>query len=125
MKSISEYRRLRKSITHHFLLRSLHLLEAATVFFLSSSLMGFSVYILGNFQSFLESTQLRILSLVQITGIIGLVVSLYYLVFLISWIIRRRRIPVARLIYALFALTLHLALAIGSLLIQDLSRGIG
>jgi glucan phosphoethanolaminetransferase (alkaline phosphatase superfamily) len=87
--------------------------------------MGFSVYILGNFQSFLESTQLRILSLVQITGIIGLVVSLYYLVFLISWIIRRRRIPVARLIYALFALTLHLALAIGSLLIQDLSRGIG
>jgi predicted membrane protein len=124
MKTARGYHRLRKSITHHFLLRSLHLLEGASVFFLSASVLGFLMYLLGNFQSFQESTQLAILGIVQITGIIGLVVSLYYLSFLITWIIRRRRVPVTRLTYALIALVLNFILASGSLLIQDLSRGI-
>ncbi len=125
MKQIREYSRLKKSIAHHFLLRSVHLLESSSIFFLSISILGFLLYILGNFQSFLEETQLRILLIVQITGIIGFVVSLYYLVFLIVWIIRRRRVPMSRVAFSLLALLINVALAGGSLLIQDLSQGFG
>lgn len=125
MKTSPDYKRFRKSITHHFLLRSLHLLEGSSIFFLSASFLSFLMYLLGNFQSFLENTQLLILNIVQISGIIGLVVSVYYLIFLVYWIIRRKRVPLSRLIYSLLAIVFNLALAGGSLLIQDLSRGIG
>ncbi len=119
-----DFSRFKKSITHHFLLRTLHLLESCCIYFLSASLLCFLTYILGNFQNFLEATQLTILQWTQNMGIVGMVVGFYYLVFLISWTIRRKKLPLARMGFSLLSLIINLVLAVGSLLIQDLSRGI-
>lgn len=125
MKTSVDLKRFKKSITHHFLLRTLHILEGGTVFLLSSAVIASMMYILGNFQSFMEETQLFILSMIQTVSIVGFVVSLYYLAFLVYWIFRRKRVPFQRLFSALFAIVINILLSAGSLLIQDLSTGLG
>ncbi|AHC15138.1 hypothetical protein [Salinispira pacifica] len=95
------------------------------MFLLSSAVIASMMYILGNFQSFMEETQLFILSMIQTVSIVGFVVSLYYLAFLVYWIFRRKRVPFQRLFSALFAIVINILLSAGSLLIQDLSTGLG
>ena len=88
------------------------------MFFFLGGLLSFLLYVLGNFQAFLEKTQLLILAITQIVNIVAVVVAIYYLLFLIFWARRRKRTPLRRVLYSVFMLVVNSILASGALLIQ-------
>lgn len=73
-----------------FLLSSLHWLVARTVvFFFIFSLLLFLLYILGNFQEFLDSTQIFLIQLLKVSLLAEVFTGLLYL--LIIFLLRRQR----------------------------------
>lgn len=78
MKAIYYAGNILKRMRHHFLLRAMHFLENVSTFFFLASMLTIALYILGNFQSFLENTQFSLLAIAQGLGIIGIVSGLYY-----------------------------------------------
>jgi hypothetical protein len=85
-----------------FLLHSLYWLAGrGAVFFVILSLLVFALYLLGNFQEFLDSSQLLLLSLLRISLLSEILTSLAYfvMVFLLG---RQRRYP-ARLLFCLLS----------------------
>ena len=114
-----------KNLRYHFLLRILHFLGIASVFFCLAAFVSFLLYILGNFQIFLVSTQLRLLSLVQIMSIIGIAITLYYMFFLFYWRhARKKRTPLRLLLYTLLMFVVNTVLAGVTLLIQEFTKGV-
>jgi hypothetical protein len=73
-----------------FLLSSLYWLVARTVvFFFIFSLLLFLLYLLGNFQEFLDSTQIFLIQLLKISLLAEVFVGLLYL--LMVFLLRRQR----------------------------------
>jgi hypothetical protein len=99
-----------------FLLHSLYWLAGrGAVFFFILSLLVFALYLLGNFQEFLDSSQIFLLSLLRVSLLSEMLTALVYfvMVFLLG---RQRRYP-ARLVLCLLAAALSatLLLAVGFL----------
>jgi hypothetical protein len=73
-----------------FLLSSLYWLVARTVvFFFIFSLLLFLLYLLGNFQDFLDSTQIFLIQLLKVSLLAEVFVGLLYLVMV--FLLRRQR----------------------------------
>jgi len=73
-----------------FLLSSLYWLVARTVvFFFIFSLLLFLLYLLGNFQEFLDSTQIFLVQLLKVSLLAEVFVGLLYL--LMVFMLRRQR----------------------------------
>lgn len=87
----------------------------AVVFFFVSSLLALFFYVIGNFQDFLDSTQLFLLSLLHITLVLELVSGLYLAVMLIARSVRERRFFVVRFVLVLLSMVVcsGLLLALG------------
>ncbi|MGI9255865.1 MAG: hypothetical protein ACR2PY_02905 [Salinispira sp.] len=109
---------------NHFLMRALHFLEKMSLYFLCASLAVFLLYILGNFQIFLEDTQLLLLSMVQIMSIVGIDIIVYYILFLFYWSYTRKKILVRHFLYGFCILLGDIFLAVISLLVQEFTQGI-
>ena len=81
---------MRRSRGQIFLLSSLYWLVArGVVFFFNLSLLLFLLYLLGNFQEFLDSTQIFLIQLLKISLLAEVFVGLLYL--LMVFLLRRQR----------------------------------
>ncbi len=90
----------------------LPLIEKCIHFLFAFSLFLLALYLLGNFQSFLDSTQIFILSVLEWTTIIGGILCLYRLGYqLISWV-WLKRFKISRLIAYVFILAINAGILI-------------
>ena len=95
------------------LYRSMRLLESFTGFFFACSLVVLGMFLLGNYQEFLDQTQTLLLSILRICGLLCALTGIYYTGSLLLWMIRRRRFLLIRVIYALIATSAGIALTLG------------
>jgi hypothetical protein len=94
-----------------FLLHSLYWLAGrAAVFFFVLSILVFALYLLGNFQEFLDSSQLLLLGLLRVSLLAEILAALSYfvIVFLLG---RQRRYP-GRLVLSLLSAVFSAALLV-------------
>lgn len=102
-------KRFRRSVLY----RNMRLLESLSAFFFIFSLIILGLYLLGNFQEFLDETQRFLLSALRICGLLCALTGVYYTVSLVLWMFRRGRFLLLRFLYALTAtctgITLSLA----------------
>lgn len=92
-----------------FLLSYLYwLVGRATVFFFILSLIVFALYLLGNFQEFLDSTQVFLILLLRVSLLAQVFAGLLYI--LLLFLLRRQRRLVMRLILCFFSVVVSLAL---------------
>ncbi len=94
---------VRSHTTPSVLYRTMRLLEGANVFCLLSLLLVAGLFVLGNFQEFLDQSQLMLLSIVSILSVLCVASGLCYVFALIIWMVRRRRSMILRLLYGLLA----------------------
>jgi hypothetical protein len=88
---------LRRSMGQVFLMSSLHWLVArAVVFFGIFSLLLFLLYLLGNFQEFLDSSQIFLIRLLKISLLSEVFTGLLYVV--LVFMLRRQRRFLGKLI---------------------------
>ena len=88
----------------------LRIVESLTVFLLVLALLALSLYLIGNYQSFLDSTQRLLLTLLRASGGICAVAALHYTVLLIVWTISRRHLLLGRMIFGVVATLIGLSL---------------
>jgi hypothetical protein len=89
---------LRRSRGQIFLLSSLYWLVArAVVFFFIFSLLLFLLYLLGNFQEFLDSTQIFLIKLLKISLLTEVFLGVLYI--LLVFVLRRQRRHYLKLIF--------------------------
>lgn len=94
------------------LYRTMRLLEGMTAFFFVGSLVVLGLYLLGNYQEFLDDTQTLLLGILRVAGLLCALTGAYYTVTLILWMIRRHRFLPFRFLYALLATSVGLALSL-------------
>lgn len=86
-----------RSLGRIFLLSSLYWLVArGVVFFFISSLLLFLLYLLGNFQEFLDSTQIFLIQLLKVGLLTEVFLGLLYVV--LVFLLRRQRRFLGKLI---------------------------
>jgi len=81
----------------------MRLIEGANLFFLLSLLLVTALFVLGNFQGFLDTSLLMLLDLLSLLSILCIASGVCYVLALIVWMLRRRHLMVARLLYGVFA----------------------
>ena len=94
------------------LLRMVRILESINVFSFILALLAFGIFLLGNFQGFLDSSLRLLMEIIRISGLICAFSALYYLVALVSWMIRRKKALFFRLVYGIISLALGLFLTV-------------
>ena len=93
-----------------FLTRLSSFTGRAVVFFFFLSLLLFFFYILGNYQDFLDSTQLFLLTLLRLALSLELASGAYLAIFLVRRTVHERRAFVLRWILLAFSMTALAAL---------------
>lgn len=74
-----------------------------TVFLLILALLALSLYVIGSYQDFLDSTQRLLLTLLKAAGGVCSVAGLYYTVLAAIWSVRRHHLLLGRLIFGTIA----------------------
>ncbi len=100
--------RPRRSLLYHLL----RLLEGANVFFLLLVLLLVGLFVLGNFQEFLDSSQLMLLRMMSLASMLCIASGLSYVASLVIWMIRRHHLMILRLLYGLAAIAVAAAVTI-------------
>jgi hypothetical protein len=77
--------------------------ESLTILFLLNCLVAFLLYVLGNYQDFLDSSQFLLLDVLRVSGALCTLAGLYYLVSLVVWSLRVRRVLVWRMLFSMAA----------------------
>jgi len=80
------------------------------VFFFTVSLLLLGTYLLGNFQDFLDTSQLFLLKSLEISLLIEVVLSLFYIIFILFRTIKTGKLGLLRLILAFLSLSFCFAL---------------
>jgi hypothetical protein len=91
----------------------------ATVFFFMSTLLVLFFYLLGNYQGFLDSTQLFLLSLLHVTLILDLVSDMSFGILLAIRSIHEKRFFVLRTILLVLAFAASFGLLAGMGFLQS------
>ncbi|MFW6380412.1 MAG: hypothetical protein ACOC0Y_00020 [Spirochaetota bacterium] len=81
----------------------MRLLEGASVFFLLSLLLVSGLFVMGNYQGFLDSSLMLLLRLVSTLSMLCIASGLCYVAALGIWMIRRRHVMVLRFVYGVVA----------------------
>jgi len=81
----------------------MRLLEGANLFFLLSVLLVVALFVLGNFQEFLDDSLLMLLDLLSTLSVLCIASGVCYVVALVIWMIRRRHFMALRLGYGVLA----------------------
>ena len=92
--------------------RNMRLLESISGFFLVSSLVVVGLFLLGNVQEFMDSTQLLLLTILRVSGLLCALTGVYYTISLVVWMFHRRRFLVVRFVYAIVATTVGAGLSL-------------
>ena len=88
-----------------FLTRLSSFTGRAAVFFFFLSVILFFFYILGNYQDFLDSTQLFLLSLLRLTLALELASGAYLAIFLVRQSLHEHRPHIVRWVLLVFSMT--------------------
>jgi hypothetical protein len=105
---------------HHrsVLFRTVRIVESANLMFFIGTLLVLGLFVLGNYQEFMDRSQTMLLQLVFFLSLLCASTALFYLVSLIVWMIRRRHLLIFRVIYALVATVVGAAGALGIGILQ-------
>lgn len=98
-----------RSVRISFLLRGLYsLISRATVFFLVLALIILALYFLGNFQEFLDTTQIFLLHLLELCLLVEVVSGLFHI--LLLFLVPETRHRLLRLVLSFTAVMISYAL---------------
>jgi len=92
----------------------MRIFEGFSVFFFIGMLLVLSTFLLGNFQEFLERSQLMLLGILRVTSLLCVLSSAYYGASLVIWMIRRRKLLLVRLVYDVFSVAIGVVVAFGA-----------
>ena len=76
-----------------------------TIFLAAFSLLLLFLYISGNYQDFLASSQVFILNILKTMTLLGAIFSIYYLILLFFLAIVRKQVFIARFVFTIVSLT--------------------
>ncbi len=99
------------------------MLESASLFFVSFSLSVGALYIIGNFQSFLDRSQFMLLLVLRGSSFLSVLVTAYYFAFLVMWMFRRRILVLPRIVYAATSIVLLLMILFGATFLDSVFGG--
>ncbi len=89
--------------TRSILYRTMRLLEGANLFSLLSLVLAAGLFVLGNFQEFLDTSQMLLLRVLSASSMLCIASGLCYVVTLVIWMFQRRHFMVFRLFYGMAA----------------------
>lgn len=78
---------------------ALRIVESLTAFLLILALLALSLYIIGGYQGFLDSTQNLLLTLLRAAGGVCAVAGLYYVILAVLWSTRNHHLLLGRIIF--------------------------
>ncbi|MFP4510081.1 MAG: hypothetical protein ACLFNQ_08110 [Spirochaetaceae bacterium] len=84
----------------------MRVLESASLFLVSFSLSVGALYIIGNYQNFLDRSQFMLLRVLRTGSLLSVLVTSYYLLVLTIWMYRRRFLILPRILYAIASIAL-------------------
>ena len=90
--------------------------------FFIGTLLVLGLFIMGNYQEFLDRSQSMLLSMVFLLGLLCVSTGLFYVVSLTAWMIRRRHALILRLLYGLLATAVGGAASAGIGILQAVVR---
>lgn len=76
------------------------------------------LFIVGNFQEFLDRSQTMLLSMVFFLGLLCTATGVFYIVSLVIWTIRRKHLLFFRFVYGILATAIGTACALGIGILQ-------
>ena len=115
-------RAVRRQPHGSILYRTIRVLEGTSVFGLTSLLLVGALFVLGNYQQFLDTSLMLLLRLMSALSLLCVASGACYVVGLLVWMIRRRHVMVVRLLYGLVATAVGAAGAIGTGLLQAMAQ---
>lgn len=124
-KSMVSWRHGDRQAGEHVTFRVLRILEGLSIFFSFFMLMVLALYLIGSIQQFLDSSQFLLLEILEITAILCVFVTGYYLLVLIVWMVRRRFFVLPRVLYSIAAILLGSMLAYGSSFLSGVFGPVG
>lgn len=104
------------------LFRTVRIVGSANAFFFVATLLILGLFIMGNYQEFLDSSQAMLLQLLFLSGLLSLSSGLFYIVSLVTWMISRRRIVMIRFLYGLVSAAVGAAAALAIGVLQAVVR---
>ena len=109
---------------HHrsVVFRTVRLAGSANVVFFFGTLIVLGLFVMGNYQEFMDQSQRLLLQLVFLLSLLCAATGLFYLVSLIIWMARRRHILALRVLYGMVATTVGAAGTLGIGVLQALMR---
>ena len=81
----------------------MRLLEGASLFSLLSMLLATGLFVLGNFQEFLDTSQMLLLRVLSVSSMLCIASGLCYVVTLVIWMFRRGHFMALRILYGVVA----------------------
>lgn len=90
----------------------MRLIEGANLFSFLSLLLAAGLFVLGNYQEFLDSSQVMLLGIVSTLAMLSVASGICYFVALVIWMIRRRHLMIGRVIYALLATSMAASIVV-------------
>jgi hypothetical protein len=105
-----------------FLFRLSSFMGRAVVFFFISSFAILFFYLIGNYQGFLDSTQLFLLAVLNVSLILHIIVAAYSLAFLIMRIAEKKRFSILRFLLLLVSMILSSGLLVFMRFLQSWLR---
>lgn len=111
----------RASHGHHgrsVLFRTVRIVGSANVLFFFGTLILLGLFVMGNYQEFLDSSQRMLIYGVFFVGLLCVSTGVFYVVSLVIWMFRRGHLLLFRLIYGVAATAVGGASALGIGLLQ-------
>jgi hypothetical protein len=102
---------------------TMRVLESASLFLVSFSLSVGALYIIGNYQNFLDRSQFMLLRVLRTGSLISVLVTAYYLLVLIVWMYRRRLLVLPRILYAVASIVLLTMVLFGVSFLESVFGG--
>lgn len=87
--------------------------ESLLVFLFVANLAVLGMFLLGNFQSFADETLYLLLNLLRVSSLASLIISGYYVVLLVVYMARTKRLRLVRFLLGVFFAAFSGALAVG------------
>jgi hypothetical protein len=89
------------------------LLGRLTLFFILFALLVLFLYIIGNYQEFLDSSQLLLLKILEVVSLFGAIIGMYYIFFLFFIALLEKKIFILRFILTFLSIIVSIFLFSG------------
>jgi hypothetical protein len=94
------------------------------VFFFLAVLITAALFVLGNFQEFLDTSQLLLLQFLSAGGVLCAASGVWYLFSITIWMIRRRHLMLLRLVLTVISTSIGAGAVVVATALQALTQGV-